>query len=468
MRDRQDAALMAHLMRRAGFGATHDELERLVAQGYENTVEQLLAPESRPDVDEALLYRYHPMAEYVTAAEHARMNWLYRMVNTPRPLQEKVALFWHHVFATGLDKVESASTMHAQIAMFREHGLGSFRNLLGRLARDPGMIYWLDNQDNHKRAPNENWGRELLELFSLGVGQYTERDVYECARAFTGWTFTGKLPGLSYPQGPWQFDYRSEDHDERDKTFMGETGNFGGEEIIDIVVRQPACARFIMRHLYSFFVEDEPEVPKWPNEPPKNGEAIDMLCEVFIASGLEMRPVLRALFNADFFKQAVYKKVKSPVEVVVGTLKMTEAFSGPDPEWGDLSNETGTMGQDVLNPPSVEGWHTGGEWINSGALINRVNFVADRLRNTSSPGIGAMARRIGSNGGALTTEAFVDRCLGEMGLRSVDAETYGQLVQQAEAGGPVVYGEDGEFEGFSQRVADMLALIAGVKEYQFG
>ena len=468
MADRQEVALMAHLMRRAGFGATHEELELLVDQGYEATVEKLLAPESQPDIDEAVLFRYLPMAEYITAAEHAQMNWLYRMVNSQRALQEKVALFWHHVFATGLDKVETAKTMHDQVVMFRRHGLGNFRELLVNLARDPGMIFWLDNQDNHKRAPNENWGRELLELFSLGVGYYTEKDVYECARAFTGWTFTGKSRGLAYPPESWRFDYRPEDHDENEKTFMGFTGNFDGEEIIDIVVRQPACARFIMRHLYSFFVEDEPEVPKWPNERPKNPEAIDMLCEVFIKSDLDMKPVLRALFNSNFFKQALYKKVKNPAEIVAGTLKMTGSFNGPEPQWGVLALEPGSMGQDLLNPPTVEGWHTGGEWINSGALINRVNFVADRLRDTSSPGVRAMARRIGNNGGAMTTGSFVDRCLYEMGLAGVDEETHGQLVSHAETGGPIVYRENGEFEGFSERVADMLALIAGTKEYQFG
>ena len=468
MADRQEFALMAHLIRRAGFGATHDELEHLVEQGYEATVEKLLSPETEPDIDEALLFRYLPMTEYITAAEHAQMNWLYRMVNSPRSLQEKVSLFWHHVFATGLDKVETANTMHDQIVMFRQHGLGNFRDLLVNLARDPGMIYWLDNQDNHKRAPNENWGRELLELFSLGVGYYTEKDVYECARAFTGWTFTGKSRGLAYPPESWRFDYRAEDHDENEKTFMGFNGNFNGEDIIDIVVRQPACARFIMRHLYSFFVEDEPEVPKWPNERPKNPEALDMLCEVFINSDLEMKPVLRVLFNSDFFKDAQYKKVKNPAEIVAGTLKMTESYNGPNPNWGLLALEPGTMGQDLLNPPTVEGWHTGGEWINSGALINRVNFVAERLRDTSSPGVRAMARRVGDNGGTMATGTFVDRCLFEMGLDSVDDETYGQLVSQVENGGPIVYGENGEFDGFSERVADMLALIAGTKEYQFG
>lgn len=468
MSDRREFRLTAHLMRRAGFGATHDEIADLAAQGYEETVEQLLSPESQPDIDEALLYRYHPMAEYITAPEHARMNWLFRMVNGKRPLQEKTALFWHHVFATGLDKVESARAMHTQIETFREHGMGNFRDLLVWLARDPGMIYWLDNQENHKRAPNENWGRELLELFSLGVGQYTEKDVYECARAFTGWAFTGKSAGLSYPPPPWLFEYRAVDHDEGEKTFLGQRGNFGGEDIIDIVVRQPACARFIMRHLYNFFVEDEPEVPKWPNEPPKNPEAIDLLCEVFVKSGFEMRPVLRTLFNSEFFKESEYKKVKSPVEVVVGTLKLTESFGGPHPEWGVLSNDPRSMGQDMLNPPSVEGWHTGGEWINSGSLINRVNFVADRLRETSRPGVRAMVRRIGGGSGSMDADTFVSRCLREMGLGAVDDETYEQLVHQADIGGPIVFGENGEFQRFSDRVGSMLALIAGTKEYQFG
>ena len=197
MAGREEIALMAHLMRRAGFGAAYEELEVLAENGYEETVEQLLHPEQHPDIDEYELYRYHPITHPSEGINHAQLLWLYRMVNTGRPLQEKMALFWHHVFATGDDKVSSAIDMDVQIQMFRDRGMENFRDLLLELAQNPAMIFWLDNQENHKRAPNENWGRELMELFSLGVGNYTEKDVFECARAFTGWTIKPKIPRIS-------------------------------------------------------------------------------------------------------------------------------------------------------------------------------------------------------------------------------------------------------------------------------
>lgn len=468
MPDDRDIDLISHLMRRAGFGATHNELVELAALGYEKTVTELLKSDTGPGIDEALLFRYLPRTEAISMAQHAQTNWLYRMANSKNPLHEKMALFWHHVFATGIDKVTEANAMDRQIAMFREYGMGNYRDLLAHLAQDPGMIFWLDNQDNHKRAPNENWGRELLELFSLGVGQYTEKDVYECARAFTGWTYRGKRRGIQFAGLNWEFEYRAEDHDEEEKTFLGHTGNFNGQEIIDIVVQQPACARFIMRHLYSFFVEDEPEVPKWPHEPPRNAEAIETLTQVFIESGLEMRPVLSTLFNSPWFKESLYLKVKNPVEVVISTLKLTEALADPSPIWDHVAAEPGKMGQDVLNPPSVEGWHTGSEWISSGALINRVNFVADHLKETTNPGIRAMIQRIGTNCNGGTATKLVDYCLKEMRVGPVEDETYQELVSHANSGGPVTYSENGQAEVFAHRVGEILALIAGTKEYQFG
>ena len=234
---REDIALMAHLIRRAGFGASPDELEGLVEQGYEQTVEQLLHPEEQFGVDEYLLYRYYPVTESPGATgSSGQANWLYKMVNTELLLQEKMALLWHHVFATGTSKVESPPHLLSQIQTFRDYGMGNYRELLIQLAKNPAMIFWLDNNENHKRSPNENWGRELLELFSLGVGNYTERDVFECARAFTGWTITAKMPDAPYAGFPWYFKYRPEDHDYGDKTFLGHTGHFNGEDIIEIIL----------------------------------------------------------------------------------------------------------------------------------------------------------------------------------------------------------------------------------------
>ena len=185
----QNIALMAHLMRRAGFGATRDELEALDGRSYEATVEELLHPEtsrtSTPE-DEDLVRRYHVDQNSLLILDSAQAYWIFRMVNTSRPLEEKIALFWHGLFATGYTKLNQPKVILSQIDMFRRRGLGSFRDLLVEISKDPAMIFWLDNKDNHKDAVNENYGREILELFTMGVGNYTEDDVRQSSRAFTG------------------------------------------------------------------------------------------------------------------------------------------------------------------------------------------------------------------------------------------------------------------------------------------
>ena len=469
MANREQIDLMAHLMRRAGFGAPRAEIERRADVGYAETVEELLSPEDQPEVDMALFLRYHPGAERSNVLASSQLNWLYRMVNTQRPLEEKMALFWHHVFATGYDKVESPVEMLDQIEMFRQDGMGNYEELLAKLARNPTMIFWLDNNENHRRAPNENWGRELLELFAMGVGGYTEDDVKECARAFTGWTIGYKIHWLLWGPHLWPFEYHPEDHDNDAKSFLGHHGNFNGDDIIDVIVRQPMMARFVARHLYNFFIADEPPVPAWPFEPPKDPAAIDTLAHAFVEAGLEMKPVLRVLFNSDFFKEATYRKVRSPAEVVAGTLRVTGDLHGPDPAWTEVANAPGNMGQALMNPPSVEGWHTGREWINSGALVNRVNFVSERVRNTDLPGVKDIVARVASsNGSSMTPDELVAQCLDLVGSVEVKPQTRDELVAQAGSAGPVSWESEKDFEESSSRVGDLLALIAGTREYQMG
>ena len=379
----KDIALMAHLMRRAGFGAPHSELEERVASGYEATVEELLHPERQEAVEDLDLLRYHPWAwKPATAQGMGHVTWTHRLINTRAPLQEKVALFWHHVFATGVSKVDHWDEVMDMVDMFREKGLGSFRDLLVGVAKDPAMIFWLDNNENHAHAVNENWGRELLELFSMGVSNYTEDDVRECSRAFTGWTITPKLP--RYPMGrfDWFFEYKDDDHDDGEKSFLGHSGRFNGEEVIDIICEQPATARFIARHMYNFFVADEAQVPAWSVTPPRDPEAIGVLEEALIENDYEMRPVFRLLFNSAFFKEARFARMKSPAEVVIGTLRLAGGSEFPAPGFGMLSRQAGYMGQDLMNVPSVEGWHTGAEWINSGSLMRRTNFFAEIIGDT--------------------------------------------------------------------------------------
>ena len=329
------------------------------------------------------------------------------------------------------------------------------------------MLFWLDNNQNHGTAVNENWGRELLELFSLGAGNYTEVDVREASRAFTGWTFETKLPRLPYGRFPWKFEYRAEDHDDGEKTFLGHKGNFNGEDIINIIVQQPACAKFICRHLYNFFVADEPQVPAWNIEAPRDPAAVDALCKVFVESKCEMKPVLKALFTSDFFKKARYQHLKSPAEVVVGTLRLVGGYELPKPGYGELSMQPSYMGQDLLNPPSVEGWHTGKEWINSGSLMSRINFVAAQVGNPDLPGVQKIIERLKTQG-TKTPEQLVTNCLDLLGPVEVGADTKKELTDAAKQWGEISWDNDASAQNATRRAAEMLQLIAATREYQFG
>ena len=460
-----DLAMIAHLMRRAGFGATREELEERLAVGYEETVEELLHPERQEPVDiyEFLRY-YHLQWKPGTLGGIGQSSWVWRMVNTKAPLQEKVCLFWHQIFATGVSKVDHYDEITDMIDMFREKGMGKYRDLLLEVAKSPAMIYWLDNNENHATAVNENWGRELLELFSMGVSNYTEEDVRECSRAFTGWTMSPKLPRFHMGRWDWYFEYKEDDHDNGDKTFLGETGNFNGEDIIDIILKQPATARFVARHMYSFFVADEVQVPAWPVTPPRDPEAIDFLSNALMETDYDIRAVLRMLFNSDFFKEAQFRKVKNPTEVVISTLRMAGHAGLPTPEIFDWANNITYMGQELLNPPSVEGWHSGVEWINSGALMKRTNFVADAVNETHRPSIRRIVERAQEQ--AASPESLVDACLDLLGPLQFNEGTRAELVAHAEQKG--VCGGNGKSDAESaQEIAEILQLIVSTREYMF-
>jgi uncharacterized protein (DUF1800 family) len=454
-------------MRRAGFGAPRDELEARAAMGYEATVEELLNPEEQPPLDRYEMMRYHPWTwRPGTLPGMGAAEWLHNLVSTKRPLQEKMTLFWHQVFAAGVSKVDHYDEIMDMIFMFREKGMGDYRRLLAELAKNPAMIYWLDNCENHAGAVNENWGRELLELFSMGVGNYTEVDVRECSRAFTGWTIIPKLPRFPIGRYDWEFEYRPDDHDDGEKTFLGQTGRFNGEDIIKIICDQPATARFIARHLYNFFVADEPQVPAWSVTPPREPEAIELLAETLVGSGYDVRSALRVLFNSDFFKNARFSRIKSPAEVVVGTLRLVGGAEFPAPGIGDLSRQPCYMGQDLLNPPSVEGWHTGAEWVNSGSLARRINFTADLVSDTSRPGIRSIVSRLEAQG-ALSAEQFVDRCLDLMGPLEVSPESRRELVEFAQEAGGLGWETEEASQASTARVSELLQLIVALREYQY-
>ena len=463
----QDIELMAHLMRRAGFGAAYPEIERRAAIGYEATVEELLSPMDQPDLDRHILDRYFVDWREMNALEVNQAYLTYRMINTQRPLQEKMTLFWHGILCTGNSKCEHGRQVQAQLDLFRALGMGSLRELLLELSRDPAMVFYLDNCMSHKDAINENFGRELLELFSMGVGMdgqanYSEDDVKECARAFTGWTITNAIPRYPYGRYESQFIFNSDDHDDGEKTFLGETGNFGGEEIINIIARQPATARFIARHLYNFFVADEPQVPAWQETPPRDPEDIKMLEDAYFESNYNISAMLRTMFNSDFFKNARFAKVKSPAETVAGTMRLVQDFTHPKPGLHPIAMEIRYMGQDLMNPPTVEGWHTGAEWIDSGTLVERINFTADQVGNTNLPGVRAIIDRLAAEN-QTQPRPFVHRCLDLVGAYQLPDDTLDYLVQHIEKGGPL----NPAAADYAHRVAQTLQLIVATQEYQF-
>ena len=466
MPTKDEISLMAHLMRRAGFGAPYAELEARAAKGYEATVEELLHPESQPPIDDDLLYRFFPALEGALNPTANQSEWVYRMVNTQRPLEEKMALFWHQLFATGNSKVDNPPEITQQIRMFRQHGLGKFDNLLVELAKNPAMIYWLDNNGNHNGAINENWGRELLELFSMGVGNYSEDDIKEASRAFTGWTIAPKIPRNPLGRFYWSFEYKPEDHDDGEKEFLGNRGRFNGEDIIDIVAQQPATAKFLARHLYNYFVADEPQVPSWNITPPGDPEAVDALIKAYNDSNYDVREMLRVLFLSDFFKNARFARVKSPAELVVGTVRLAGNYNTYRPGFIALAAECDFQGQELLNPPSVESWHTGSEWIDGGSLVRRVNFAAGLLGNTSLPGVRTMVDGVRAMNPQTPAEV-VQGCLDMVGPIEVSDITREELLAQAEESGELRWDTEENTKQSEQKVGLMLALIASSRDFQF-
>jgi uncharacterized protein (DUF1800 family) len=247
------------------------------------------------------------------------------------------------------------------------------------------------------------------------------------------------------------------------KTFLGETGNFNGEDIIDIVVKQPATARFISRHLYNFFVADEPQVPAWQTTPPQDMEAIEQLEKVYFESGYDIRAMLKVLFTSKFFKESRFQRVKCPAEFVAGVMRLVEDYMEPKPNVHEIAYAATYMGQDLLNPPTVEGWHTGHEWIDSGALVERINFAASQVGDVTKPGIKKIIDRLAALGDKVSDGDLVDETLDLVGPLSVADTRKKDLVSYMEHY-DTHYGKEGSFES---KIAGLLQLVVASREYQF-
>lgn len=399
---------VAHLLRRFGLGASEAELDYYGKDGVKGAVDRLLGYKDNPwtwDVD--------PMAfangQGVVNIRVAQGMWYLRVLATQNPLEEKMAIFWHHHFAVSGEKVDSSFAMMNYVDTLRRHATGNFRDLVRAVSKDPAMIFWLDNQENVKGKPNENFAREIMELFTVGIGNYTEADVLEAARAFTGWSYGIPLRGgrtlgtLSSPRRADQYVFRADRHDGGSKTVLGQSGPLSGDDVIDILCDRPETPRFIVTKLWEWFVYPDPDA-----------KTVEKFAKAFKDSGLDIGALLKAIMLSEEFysEKAVRKAVKNPIDFCVATARqigigetaMQRVREGiANPQINDqnglnnsliraagpaflLLSSTKSMGMELMYPPDVSGWRTGSYWVTSATMVERIKWAdslfggADRAR----------------------------------------------------------------------------------------
>jgi uncharacterized protein (DUF1800 family) len=386
-----DLRKVGHLFRRAGFGATWDELQAGLKDGPDKTVQRLLAGDSAGQ--EQLDRQMEPLAQSIGRGNNgaqARAWWLYRMLYTQQPLREKLTLFWHNHFATSQAKVNNAGYMIRQYGRMRGHALGSFRDLLQEMSKDPAMMVWLDTSQSKKGMPNENYARELMELFSLGIGHYTETDIRQAARAFTGWEVRDGKALFSPAQ-----------HDDGAKTVLGQTGTWDGAAIVRICLEQKSAPTFIVGKLYRFLVSET--LPATP-------ELLEPLAARFRQSDYDIGALVERMLRSNlFFSPLVYRtRVKAPVDFALGIVRALEGRIGTTALAGALEE----LGQNVFYPPSVKGWDGAQAWLNGQTLLFRQN-LALALTSTQDNRFGrrtdpaALVRKYGKESDAEVVDFFL-------------------------------------------------------------
>lgn len=481
-----DWPLLDHLLRRAGFGATPAERDSYAAMSYNEVVEDLLNFDpASTDIDPLIgtpgylgfTARNGFMPNTVIA--DARQRWIFRMVHSPAPLQEKMTLFWHHHFATAYSKLagtygasvgtrmmaakpsEDTARTRGQIELFRQLGLGKFSDLLAEVAKDPAMIVWLDGRTNVRTAPQENFGRELMELFTFGIGNYVEADVYAAARVFTGWNLA-QLGTRDTPTEYYAFSYRAAQHDTAAKTFTfpiysngstviparsGDAGIQDGLDLIAALAVHPETARRLSRRLWNWFVceVDAPD-EAW----------VERIAGVYLSSGTDMRQVMREVLRSSQFRNPRhhFHRYAWPVEYVVRALKEMGHV-------GFSANDTLTpmlnMGQQLFEPPDVNGWALGPAWFSTGGMLARMNFAAALATNQR------FELRTGSQPYKQSPQALIDYAIGRLSLPDVPAPVYNALVDYVRAGGTWT-GSDAQL---LTKAGGVFHLLTGSGEYQF-
>ena len=424
-KDRWSLEMAAHLLNRAGFGGPPPEIQSLADLGHEQAVSSLIDYEkiadptlnpdwAHPDPARQLQIRQvnqtgTPEQKKALQQEQNQIQqrqmlelrgwWLQRMTHGPRPFQEKMVLFWHGHFATSVEKVRDAYYMWRQNELFRRLATGNWQQLLTEAGKDPAMLVWLDLAQSQKVHPNENFAREVMELFSLGEGHYTEHDIGEAARALTGW---------SLDRMNQKYIYRPGIHDNNDKTFLGRTGNINGDDVIAQIVAQPQSAKFITAKIWNFFA----------GQPPSD-ELNEALAAVLRAHGNSFKPFLRAMFHSEEFygEDIVRNQVKSPVQWLIGSVKMLECDLPPTiASYGMLRQ----LGQDIFAPPNVKGWDGGITWITTNSLLTRYND-AEALVQGSVPPLTAndFAKKPGGAGGQKAMKVLQRVRMGGVNLEKI-------------------------------------------------
>lgn len=493
---RFDSYAAAHLLWRAGFGGTWEEAEALGRLGLKNAVDKLVdfpAAEATPEPDFVALPEAveNGLTKAARASAFKKIReeegdqikdlkfwWLSRMLTTARPLEEKMTLFWHSHFASSFnEKIQACYPMWVQNETFRQHALAPFPVLLGKVIRDPAMLVWLDNAESRGERPNENFARELMELFTLGVGNYGESDVKAGARSLTGYTVD---------RGTWTFHFQPDWHDAGEKTYLKQTGAWNGDDVVRILTGQEACARFMARKYLEFFVYQNPEP-----------DLLDAAAALYRSVGCAPKPFLHALFQSEVFysAKAMDAIVKSPVVLAIGALK---AMRVPVPEKEVLADALRLMGQDLFFPPDVNGWPGGMAWINSNMLLMRYNFANFLLngvsvgdfkmfnRKTAAQGERrrefvehqrdddviawkprAQLRELGVDRGMMTTANVVDYYIRDFLQRKMPTDLHRQFEDFLEtdaAGGHRSFSM--EDSNFDERVRGLAHLIMSSPDYQ--
>ncbi len=479
-----------HLLRRAGFGASTAEAALYNGMSVSAAISQLVDYQRQPgDVDSHI-----GQDAYVgvttrggqfspnTSIEDARQRWLFRMVHSQRPLQEKMALFWHQHFATAYSKIAGATNAvqatkmlalvpgelpgpQGQLELFRSRALGKFRDLLIEVARDPAMLVWLDGRTNTKARPQENFGREIMELFTFGLGQYTEQDVYAAARVFTGWNLRLVNPAANAqdPTSYYEFIFNANQHETAAKTFTfpiypagGQTipsraaadGLQDGLDFMAALARHPETARRLARKMWNFFVSDRADAPS---------AFVEGAAEVYLRSDTEIRPVVDYVLRSPWFFDAssLYARYSWPVEFVARAVKET-GWSGFSID--NARTPLANMGQTLFEPPDVNGWDLGVGWISTGAMLSRMNFASTLAANQKFN----LARDIAA--ASRTTPA---KLVGAM-LERFSPKAYADGPRAALVGyassGVTWTGSDAQVNTKAPSVA---RLILGSAEYQF-